>query len=66
MKSPSMRDQDELSETQEIDHLGGMSEGQREHKCEVFLHKKVDVNSWDCLVYPGKKLKPGTKIVFPE
>lgn len=35
-------------------------------ECEVFLHKKIDDNSWDCLVYPGKKLKPGTKIVFLE
>ena len=32
--------------------------------CEVFLHKKVDETSWDCLVYPGKKLKPGAQVEF--
>ncbi len=33
--------------------------------CEVFLHKQISDNSWDCLVYPGKKLKPGTQVIFP-
>jgi len=41
-----------------------MPEGQREQQCEVFLHKKLSENTWDCLVYPGKKLKPGIKIIF--
>ena len=31
---------------------------------EIFLHKQISDNSWDCLVFPGKKLKPGRKIVF--
>lgn len=32
--------------------------------CEIFLHKQISENTWDCLVYPGKKLKPGTKVIF--
>lgn len=31
---------------------------------EIFLHKQVSENSWECLVFPGKKLKPGRKVVF--
>ncbi len=31
---------------------------------EIFLHKQISDNSWDCLVYPGKKLKPWTKVYF--
>jgi len=31
---------------------------------EIFLHKQISGNTWDCLVYPGKKLKPGTKVYF--
>lgn len=30
-------------------------------ECEVFLHKQINENTWDCLVYPGKKMKIGTK-----
>lgn len=34
--------------------------------CEIFLHKKTDDEKiWDCLVYPGKKLKPWTQVDFP-
>jgi len=32
--------------------------------CEIFLHKQISDNTWDCLVYPGKKLKPGAEVVF--
>lgn len=32
--------------------------------CEIFLHKKISETSWDCLVYPGKKLKPWTQVTF--
>jgi len=32
--------------------------------CEIFLHKQISDNSWDCLVYPGKKLKVWTKVIF--
>lgn len=35
-------------------------------ECEIFLHKQFSPNTWDCLVYPGKKLKVGTKILFPN
>lgn len=33
-------------------------------ECELFLHKQVDEKTWDCLIYPGKKLKPGKKVYF--
>ena len=33
-------------------------------KCEIFLHKQISDNTWDCLVYPWKKLKPWKKISF--
>ncbi len=31
---------------------------------EIFLHKQISDNTWDCLVFPWKKLKPGRKIIF--
>lgn len=31
---------------------------------EIFLHKQINNNTWDCLVYPWKKLKPWTKVYF--
>lgn len=31
---------------------------------EIFLHKQIDSQSWDCLIFPGKKLKPGREIYF--
>lgn len=34
-------------------------------ECEIFLHKQSSEGLWDCLVYPGKKLKPGKKVIFP-
>jgi S-adenosylmethionine:tRNA ribosyltransferase-isomerase len=33
-------------------------------QCEIFLHKKLRSHTWDCLVYPWKKLKIGTKVDF--
>jgi len=33
-------------------------------KCEIFLHKQISSNTWDCLVFPGKKLKIWTKVFF--
>ena len=35
-----------------------------EKEVEIFLHKQLDDTTWDCLVFPGKKLKPGKKINF--
>lgn len=32
--------------------------------CEIFLHKQISDNTWDCLIYPGKKLKVWAKVVF--
>ena len=34
--------------------------------CEIFLHKQLSDDTWDCLIYPGKKLKPGVEIHFPN
>lgn len=31
---------------------------------EIFLHKQINDNTWDCLVYPWKKLKSWTKVYF--
>lgn len=42
--------------------LGGGWEGGQ--KVEIFLHKQINDKTWDCLVYPWKKLKPWTKILF--
>lgn len=33
-------------------------------ECEVFLHKQISEDTWDCLVYPWKKLKPWKKVTF--
>lgn len=35
-----------------------------EKDIEIFLHKQISKNTWDCLVYPWKKLKPGAKVDF--
>ncbi|NDK07721.1 tRNA preQ1(34) S-adenosylmethionine ribosyltransferase-isomerase QueA [Candidatus Gracilibacteria bacterium] len=43
---------------------GKLTTEKGEHNCEVFLHKQINDNSWDCLVYPGKKMKVGTKVYF--
>ncbi|MCT4617488.1 MAG: tRNA preQ1(34) S-adenosylmethionine ribosyltransferase-isomerase QueA [Candidatus Gracilibacteria bacterium] len=44
--------------------LSGELESGRE--VEVFLHNELEAGIWDCIVFPGKKLKPGKKIKFPE
>ncbi len=31
---------------------------------EIFLHKQISEDSWDCLVFPWKKLKPWRKVKF--
>ncbi len=31
---------------------------------EIFLHKQISDNIWDCLVYPWKKLKVWTQVFF--
>lgn len=33
-------------------------------ECEIFLHKQISNNTWDCLVYPWKKLKPWNIVIF--
>ncbi|NUJ98301.1 tRNA preQ1(34) S-adenosylmethionine ribosyltransferase-isomerase QueA [Candidatus Gracilibacteria bacterium] len=42
--------------------------GKREdgEDAEIFLHKQINQNTWDCLVYPGKKLKRGAKVFFEK
>jgi len=41
--------------------------GERESgssKIELLLLKRIDKDRWECIVYPGKKLKPGTNVSF--
>ena len=33
---------------------------------EILLLKRVDADTWECLVRPGKKLRKGAKIIFGE
>ncbi len=33
-------------------------------RAEVLLLKRIDANTWETLVYPGKRLKPGAKVIF--
>jgi S-adenosylmethionine:tRNA ribosyltransferase-isomerase len=35
-------------------------------KIEILLLNQNNENTWNCLVKPGKKLKPGTHIIFSE
>ncbi len=34
------------------------------YSVEIFLHTQVSENTWDCLVSPWKKLKPGVSVTF--
>lgn len=34
------------------------------YEVEIFLHKQINDNTWDCLVFPWKKLKPWVKVFF--
>ena len=33
---------------------------------EILLLKRVSDNEWECLVKPGKKLRPGARVVFGD
>lgn len=33
---------------------------------EIFLHKELGNAEWECIVYPGKKLKIGKKVYFKD
>lgn len=33
---------------------------------EVLLLKRIDLNKWETLVKPGKRCKPGTKVIFND
>lgn len=33
---------------------------------EVFLLKRLENNNWECLVKPGKKLRPGARVCFGD
>ncbi|RLC47873.1 MAG: tRNA preQ1(34) S-adenosylmethionine ribosyltransferase-isomerase QueA [Candidatus Cloacimonadota bacterium] len=35
-------------------------------KVEIFLLEKITENRWYCLVHPGKRLKPGAKVVISD
>ena len=45
--------------------LFGVKEG-TEAKIEILLLKRKENDIWEILVKPGKKAKPGTKIIFGE
>ena len=54
-----------LNKTKVINaRLNWFIENDKNKICEIFLHKQLNKNTWDCLVYPWKKLKPGKKIFF--
>jgi S-adenosylmethionine:tRNA ribosyltransferase-isomerase len=36
-----------------------------EAKLEVFLIREMKTNEWECLIRPGKRGKPGVKLIFP-
>lgn len=35
-------------------------------KIEVVLLKRIDTNTWEALVKPGKRVRPGTRIIFGD
>ena len=45
--------------------LFGVREG-TQAKIEILLLKRMEGDIWETLVKPGKKAKPGTKIIFAE
>lgn len=45
---------------------GKREDGEDGEDAEIFLHKQINENTWDCLVYPGKKLKRGAKVYFEK
>ncbi|RKW24515.1 tRNA preQ1(34) S-adenosylmethionine ribosyltransferase-isomerase QueA [Candidatus Gracilibacteria bacterium] len=54
-----------LNKTKVINaRLNGFIENDKNKICEIFLHKQLNKNTWECLVYPGRKLKLGKKIFF--
>lgn len=43
--------------------------GEKEHTgavCEILMLKEKETNIWECLARPGKRLKPGTRVVFAD
>lgn len=43
--------------------------GQREGSdspCEILLLRQIEQDVWECLAKPGRKLKPGTKVIFGD
>lgn len=54
-----------LNKTKVINaRLNWFIENNFEKKCEIFLHKKISENIWDCLIYPWRKLKIWKKVSF--
>jgi len=45
--------------------LIGTLEG-RDTNIELLLLKQLDAKRWDCIVYPGKKLREGAKVTFGD
>lgn len=42
--------------------IGNLSDSSK--ICEIFLLKRIDANTWECLVKPGKKLRIGARVDF--
>ena len=36
----------------------------RDANCEVLLLKRIDADSWECIVKPGRKMRVGAEIYF--
>lgn len=54
-----------LNKTKVINaRLNWFIENDFKKKCEIFLHKQISENIWDCLIFPWKKLKPWKKVNF--
>ncbi len=34
--------------------------------CEVLLLKRIDINTWECITRPARKLKVGVKLIFSD
>lgn len=45
-------------------YIDSSEDNSNKKEVEIFLHKQISDNAWDCLVYPGKKLKPGKQVTF--
>mgnify|MGYP003563688813 CR=1 FL=1 len=45
-------------------HIIDKDDNLNNSEIEIFLHKQISINSWDCLVYPWRKLKIWKKVII--